>query len=285
MKTNRMLNEILRGTWLLNISALDALAPVLHNIFSGQIAYPEAREIPLLEYYDFEGALVSDQNEKPEGQVAVVSMVGPVIKYGDMCTYGADEIVTALDRANNDSRVSAIVLYIDGPGGATSAISPFVSFAARKKKPVIALVDSAYSLHYWAAVAVADHIMADNAINSGVGSVGVYLSFMDAKGYYEEKGFKLHEIYAEQSTHKNEAFRLALENKYDQIRTEMLNPIAIKFQQAVKSGRPNLKEAPGVLTGKTFYAEEALQLGMIDSIGSLERAIHLANALAEIKNY
>jgi protease-4 len=190
-----------------------------------------------------------------------------------------------LDRANDDNSVKAIVMYLDGPGGSTSAISPFVDFATRKKKPVVALVDDAYSLHYWTAVAVADHIMAENTINSGVGSVGVYVSFMDVRGYYKEKGITLHEIYSDHSEHKNEAFRLALEGKYEKIKTEMLNPLAVKFQEAVRAGRPNLKEEPGVLTGKTFYAEEALELGMIDSIGSLQRAFHLASALAEIKNY
>lgn len=286
MKTNLLLNEIIRGTWLLDVHSLDALAPIVHNILTGQVAYPNAKETPLLKLYNESGSEISNASKSKESAVALISMIGPVVKYGTMCTYGADEIVGMLDAANDDNRVEAIVFYVDGPGGSTAAIAPFISFAQRKKKPVVVLVDSAYSLHYWAAVSVADHIMAENTVNSGVGSVGVYVSFMDAKGHYESKGFKLHEIYADQSTHKNEAFRLALEGEYDKIRTEMLNPIALKFQEAVKAGRPNLKvNHSGVLTGKTFYAEEALQLGMIDSIGDMSRAIMMARALAEVYEY
>lgn len=287
MKTNSLINEIIRGTWFLNINNLDAYAPLVQNILAGKTAVPQGREFDILSYYDDEGEPVTKGAEQQEAQkVAVVSMIGPIMKYGDMCTYGADEIVNALDRANNNPNVKGIVFYIDGPGGSTAAIAPFTSFAARKKKPVVVLADSAYSLHYWTAVSVGDHIMADNNIQSGFGSVGVYISFADAKKYYEDKGIKIHEIYADQSEHKNEAFRLALEGEYDKIKKEMLNPLAQKFQEGVKAARGSkLKaDAEGVLTGKTFYAEEALKLGMIDSIGDMGKAIQMVNALAEIKS-
>ena len=38
--------------------------------------------------------------EIPPGSIATVNLKGPVIKNGDFCTYGADEIVNALRFAN-----------------------------------------------------------------------------------------------------------------------------------------------------------------------------------------
>lgn len=286
MKSNKLINEILRGSWLMNIHQLDSYLPVIENVLKGNIAFPEAKADPVLTMYAGNGDTPTplQGDSKSEGQqIALISMIGPIMKYGDMCTYGADEISAALQHANNDKKVKGIVMYIDGPGGSTAAISPFVNFAKEKKKPVVVLADSCYSLHYWTACAVADHIMADNNISSGFGSVGVLATFMDARGYYEKKGAKIHEIYADQSEHKNETFRLALEGQYDKIKESDLNPLAIKFQNAVRAARPNLKEKKGVLTGATFYAEEALELGMIDSIGNMQRAFQMVNALAEFQ--
>jgi protease-4 len=115
--------------------------------------------------------------------------------------------------------------------------------------------------------------------------VGVVTSFIDTRPVMEERGYKFHEIYPEESKHKNEAFRLALEGKYDMIKEEHLSPLAKKFQAAVRAGRPNLKEATGVLTGKTFNADTALEYGMIDGIGSLHDALERIDILNELKNF
>jgi protease-4 len=43
--------------------------------------------------------------DAPKGSVAIIDMVGPVMKYGDMCTYGAEEIVAALYAADRNPNI------------------------------------------------------------------------------------------------------------------------------------------------------------------------------------
>ena len=81
------------------------------------------------------------------------------------------------------------------------------------------------------------------------------------------------------------AVKLALEGKYELITTEHLSPLAIQFQNAVREACPNLKEEIGVLTGKTFGADKALEYGMIDAIGSLDQAINRLHILSELNHY
>lgn len=282
MKINPLISEIVRGQWLMDIHQLDGFAPFVHSLLNGggmplqQAPEQKIRALML----DSSGQRIEDE-EKPD-KIAYIPMIGPVMKYGDWCSYGATDIARRLDMVNNDKSVKGIVMYIDGPGGAVSAINPFLDFASRKQKPVVVLSDNACSLHYWTACAVADHIMGENTISGMFGSVGVVSSFLDAKGYWKKKGYEFHEIYPDESKHKNEVFRLALEGKYDKIKTEHLSPIAQKFQAAVRSSRPNLKEEEGVLTGATFGTEKALELGMIDSIGNLQKALEMVDVLAEV---
>jgi protease IV len=96
------------------------------------------------------------------------------------------------------------------------------------------------------------------------------ISFADMKPYYEKQGVVFHTIYAPESTHKNKAFELALEGKYDLIKAELLSPLARKFQEAVTQQRPNLDtKVEGIIAGKMFFAQDALKHGMVDGIGTI----------------
>ncbi len=290
MKVNPLLNEISRGIWYMSFEGLQTFGPIAYKLMNGEKfaingGNVEAEPRSLVSYMSDSGKrIVPDENGNiPQGTIAVVDMIGAIIKYGDWCTYGADEIVAALKANDSNPNIIAQVLNIDGPGGAVSAIGPFVEFGLTKKKPVIGLLDLCCSAHLYAAVSCTDHLMAANDVSATIGSIGVVLSWADNREYLEKLGYKFHEVYPEESKNKNEAFRLAMKGDYDMIKTEMLSPMAIKFQNAVKAGRPNLRaEEPGVLTGKTFSADKALGLGLIDSIGSMQQAINLAIMKSEM---
>lgn len=281
MSANHLLYEIIRGVWCLDISNITGYAPIINKILSGERVY-QTDELKASSF------LLDDNGRKVKETDFVsgyssINMIGELMLYGGDCSYGAEDYVSMLDRANENPRVKGILMNIDGPGGSVSAINPFNQFKSRKKKPVIGLVKSACSAHLWAAMEVCDYIIATDPISGKFGSVGVMCTLADIKGAYEAKGVTLHEIYAPESEHKNESFRLALEGKYDMIKTEELSPIAIKFQNAVREARPNLKEEVGVLTGKTYFAEEAKEIGLIDAIGGIPEALAMIELLNNVK--
>ena len=106
--------------------------------------------------------------------------------------------------------------------------------------------------------------------------------FPDYAKYYEKEGIKVHTIYSNLSEYKNEPFELAKEGKYELIKSEVLDPLAQKFQQAVRERREGKldEKVEGILSGKVFYAEDALKNGLIDSIGSEQKAVDRCRELA-----
>ena len=289
MKVNPILTEIYRGEWLLDYNSIMGFAPILQKLVSGEEVIFGKTGSALIRFEDKNGRRLQADDEGgidiPKGSIAHVYMQGPILKHGDICTYGAEDIAAALRMANEADNVKGIVFHIDGPGGSVSSMGPFMQFAKEKKKPVIGLADTAYSAHYWTACAVCDYIIADNDVSAGFGSVGVMLSFVDTKPMMEKAGYVFHEIYPKESEHKNEAFKLAREGKYDMIKEEHLSPTARKFQAAVRMARPNLKEVTGVLTGKTFNADLSLEYGMIDAIGSIQDALERIAIMNELRNF
>jgi len=289
MRVDRLLMDLNRGQWAMSFDGVLAFMPMVHKIMMGEAVPIIEKTHSLMSVVDNNGKPVRPDSSglinAPKGSVAIIDMVGPVMKYGDMCTYGADEIVAAMYAADRNPNIIGTVFNEDGPGGGVNAIGPFMQFAKDKKKPVVSIADQCASLHYLAMCAVADYKMADNNVSAAFGSVGVVASIADNREYLEKLGYKFHDIYPKESEHKNMAVKLALEGKYEMITAEHLSPLAIQFQNVVREACPNLKEEIGVLTGKTFGADKALEYGMIDAIGSLDQAINRLHILSELNHY
>lgn len=280
-----------RGEWALNINNVDHYALVLQNILETKEInlQPNAFE-PMI--FDRQGnaykSNLEDDDKDPikTNSKAVFRIEGEIVKASGLCHTGAMEMAHHINMAAKHKNVEGLVLILDTPGGQVSAAHPIVSAinnAKKNGKPVIALVENAMSLGYWIA-SQADQIILKDDIAGMVGSIGVLLSFVDATKHLEEKGIKIHTITPPESKHKVEAFKLAIEGKYDKINDELLSPMAIKFQETVRAARGSkLKEEVGVLTGKTFFADKALEYGLIDKVGSLEDAFQMIEILKEIK--
>jgi protease-4 len=98
---------------------------------------------------------------------------------------------------------------------------------------------------------------------------------------------KFHTVYAPESKDKNLAFEKALKGDYALMQSEILSPLAQQFQNHVKQSRSGKldEKVPGILSGKMFFAQAALEHGLIDSIGNMQKAISKALELAEIKKF
>jgi len=215
----------------------------------------------------------------PAGSIAGFGVSGTMLKHGTLCTYGTEEIAAQMMAAAHHKNISGALVDLDSGGGGVNSIAP-LSEAVRKfralGKPVLFHIDNAYSAGYWFA-SEGNHIMAQNDISAGAGSIGVMMSFADVKGYYEAKGYKMHTIYAPESEEKNATYELALEGKYDKIKTEDLSPLALRFHEAVKENRGsklNLADA-SILKGKTYSARASVANGLIDSIGTKDDAVQM----------
>lgn len=282
-------SEIQKGLWL--------VAPQMAGRYlqaAGQIV--EGQTKPSFNIQDIEagitksvidpyGKLVNTREEDtPPGSIGVVRCIGSMYKYGSWYNWGTDELVAMMQEFEDNPNIIGQIHHDDSGGGTVSSVGPYSDFHKNRKKPVVSLLDTCASANYWKNCQT-DFMMAENDISAMFGSIGVMLSFYDTTKMLELNGIVEHIIEADQSDDKNKAFSLALKGDYSLIKAEMLNPLAQKFQEHVKAARPNLKlDTPGILSGKMFYAEEALSIGLIDGIGNMEAALEKVKLLAEARS-
>ena len=206
-------------------------------------------------------------NRKP--MVAVVRLQGMIAASGSPGRLNDAALAAILDVAFRRGRPQAVALVINSPGG-----SPVQSalIAARIRRlseehavPVHAFVeDVAASGGYWLATA-ADEIHVD--ANSIVGSIGVISA-----------GFGLHEAIArigvERRVHtagesKSQMDPFRPENPEDVARLQrLLDQMHVAFTDHVRARRGDkLQEEAELFTGEYWLGEEAVRLGLADTLG------------------
>ena len=270
MSLKNLLTEIQTGIWLIETNSPEHYSEIVKQIKLG--AFVNEKQEKFYSVIGKEATNRQTGQSEMKDQVAVISMIGEMTKYNSWCSLGAQGYVNEILSAQNNPDIKGIILKIDGPGGNADAIAEFANIQNLITKPVVSLVDKAYSLHYWVAAMLGDKIMMNNNITAGVGSIGAMLSFNKPKD-------EIIMIRPEESADKNQEYLDALEGNYEKIQAK-LSVLAQKFQNGVKLARPNVDDS--ALSGKTYFAEEAIQLGLADEMGSLESAYSWILAKSEI---
>jgi protease-4 len=191
-----------------------------------------------------------------------------------------------LDRARKDSRVSALLLRIDSPGGTATAseiiYSELLRFKQEREVPIVAhFMGTAASGGYYVAMA-ADEIVA--LPTTVTGSIGVLFFGVSAAGLMEKIGIENQTLVSNPSKDATSMFRRMSDSERAHLQT-IVDSLDARFREVVATGRPELAASglDAVADGRIFSAAQALEVGLIDQIASIEVAIERARALAELE--
>jgi signal peptide peptidase SppA len=184
--------------------------------------------------------------------------------------FGTSDLLPVLDEIENDPGIEGLVLVFDSPGGTVEGTELFAKRLYDFSKKSVAIVDEqCESGAYWIA-AQTDKIIA-TARTSQIGSIGVIMRHTDMSAHNEKYGYKITYITNAASPDKalgnpdTPLSETALEYLVD-----LVNPAYETFVGQIRKSRRSIDDA--ALTGKTFLAQEALELGLIDSIGTEDDA-------------
>jgi len=217
--------------------------------------------------------------EAPENSMAIISIIGAITKYDQMCgPVGMKTISDILTKCYANSNIKCIVIKGDSGGGSGLAMRLLAETIALKNKPVGFFVDDCADSAMYGIAVGCDYICANSTVCE-VGSIGTYGTIIDYREQLKLMGINLIEIYATASTEKNKPFIDALNGKPEALRA-IIDVYNEYFLSLVESSRVDkLKSDRKVWgTGKTWFAPQALELGLIDGIDTFENFINYFNS-------
>jgi len=271
----KLFSAILKSTWALELNKALSLSSLVQIIARGEEFSFSSCEKPYAVNFT-SGKTYSDISQAEAGSTAVIPVKDVLMKEDQFCgPVGMKTISEWYKTAQNSENIKNIISIIDSPGGSVDGTELLANTISKITKPKFAYIEGgAYSAAYWIA-SVHDEIIASTQ-SDGVGSIGVMFQYADMQPIWEAQGVKFHKINADQSPDKNKIITDMLSGNYDNIKAELLNPVADIFINTVKKYRPNVKDDQ--LTGKTSYAINALGT-LIDSIGDFDYTLQKINAI------
>ncbi len=250
--------------------------------------------------------VITEDNDASD-KIAVIDVQGIITSHAfDSGGYGMVELIKAqLKHAEDDSKVKAVILKVDSPGGevlASDEIYRAISdFQKNAHKSVIASMGNLAASGGYYVSAPCQWIIANPLTITG--SIGVILHSWNYRGLMNKVGLQ-------PETYKSGKFKdmLSGERNPDEIPTEeremvqgLINETYDRFKSVVAKGRAEAHEKnkrnPGSDQGRTLahdwedYADgrvlsgsEALKLGFVDQNGNFEDAVDRAKMIAGISS-
>jgi len=207
--------------------------------------------------------------------VAIIPIHGSLInRFGQCYGYvtGYNFIRRQRDAAMADPDVTAIVYDVNSGGGEAAGCFELAdeSFALRGTKPTISVVDSACYSAAYALASTSDQVVVTPT--GGAGSVGVYTMHVDMSKMLEDWGLNITLIHA--GEHKVDGHPYA--ELPEDGRADMQKSVDAtynKFVESVARNRNLSVEAVKDTQARCYSADDALALGLIDSVASPIEAI------------
>lgn len=198
-------------------------------------------------------------------------------------TAGSDSIVATLAEARRSPWVKAVVLRVNSPGGSPAASQEIseelASLSASGKVVVTSMADVAASGAYWIA-ANTDHIVADPGTMTG--SIGVIWQLSNYEELYRKLGIQYYTFTSGPYKDMGSTSRQLTEEE-KRIMQAMVDDMYNQFVDTVAAGRDMPREEVIALAdGRVFTGSQAKEVGLVDSLGGLQKAIAKAAEMAGI---
>lgn len=273
--------------WLINVSEFQKAAAGILLPRSAEYSYTKetvkkasaiTREISGVSLVV--GEELSNQ-DIPEGSLAYYNISGLVrADYPWDWYFSSKRLARQLVLAEGNPNIAGHFLHISSGGGEAWYLDRLFSVLTSLEKPLYAHIEKLCASAAYYIGCAAQRITAETP-NCTVGSIGVMCQFTNMRGLMDKLGIKDIQLYADGSDLKNKKILDAFYNdKPEEFIRKELNPIREQFVDAVRAARPALSKLTDdhpVLRGEDYRAEEALTVGLIDGIQTLEQSLRDAH--------
>ena len=233
---------------------------------------------------DYAAAKAPEVSLKSKSKIAIIYLEGEIVDGNSPEQVAGDRFAKIIADVRNDENVKAAVLRVNSPGGSVLAAEKILAEIKllQEKMPVVASYgDYAASGGYWIS-AGCDKIYS----NAGTltGSIGVFSMIPDFSKTLENK---LHVNITSVNSNKHAdiyGMMRPLDEAEIRYMQKSVEKIYYRFTSLVSEGRDMpVERVDEIAQGRVWTGSEAVEIGLVDEIGTIEDAVDWA--LASIEDY
>lgn len=263
--------NLLQTPWAILPDKLEAIIVVVNRYLAGEKLNAEEVQTQLYG--------VVKPSERNAGNVAILPLFGTLVPRANLFTNtsgatSAELFGKRFDELVNDPGVGAIIIDVDSPGGQVDGIEEVSKkiYDARGKKPIVAVANhTAASAAYWIASAADELVITPSG---EVGSIGVFAVHEDESEMLAKDGVKVTMISeGKYKTEGNpyeplsEEARAAIQERVGEVYDTFIKAVARNRGVKASDVRDGFGE------GRVVGSKKAVQLGMADSVATLDDTI------------
>ncbi len=220
-------------------------------------------------------------------KIAMIVAEGNIVDgKAEQGTIGGENYRSMIRKARLDNSVKAIVVRINSGGGSALASETMwreLALAKADKPVIVSFGDVAASGGYYMGVG-ADSIFAMSSTITG--SIGVFAVLPNMEGFFKDKlGVSFDAVRTGPYADMGAIYR-PLNDAEKNIMQTSVNLIYEDFKFRVAEGRKlDTAYVDSIAQGRVWTGKRALQIGLVDAIGGIERAIQSAATMAKLDHY
>ncbi|MCQ2260143.1 MAG: signal peptide peptidase SppA [Bacteroidales bacterium] len=225
------------------------------------------------------------KNDK-DMRIAIIYAEGDVVPGkgdGTQVAVFGDDIVKALNEAAKDKKVKAIVLRVNSPGGAVTASESMTHAVveAKKVKPVIISMSGLAASAGYEISCFGTKIVAHPTTLTG--SIGVFATIPEVGTLLRQKlGITTDTVMTNKNSTGLSLYR-PLSKDARAMMQKNVEEFYITFTQRVADGRGlSRKYIDSIARGRVWTGLQAKEIGLVDTLGGLTLALHIAAEEAKV---
>ncbi|MDC0479332.1 signal peptide peptidase SppA [Flavobacteriaceae bacterium] len=229
---------------------------------------------------------IQEYDNEISDRIAIVYAQGPILNTkGSADIIGKEAINKAFQEILESDKIKAVVLRVDSPGGdaLTSEIILNASRTLKGKKPLVVSMGNVAASGGYYISSLADRIFADPMTITG--SIGVLAAFPNIRGMTNRIGINAEQV----TTHKNAMGYSPFEplsEGFEKSTISAIEKVYHTFKSRVSEGRSlSMEIVEEIAQGRVWSGKNAVEIGLVDTLGGLQEAIIGAAELAKIDKY
>ena len=263
-------------------------------MYNDEIGNLLASKMDLSSEKDIEYVTLDNMMSLPEAKksydkekIAVVYMLGDIDGGSSFGNDGinSDRITKILREINDDDNIKAVVVRINSPGGSaygSEQIWRALSLVREQKPVIVSMGDYAASGGYYIACA-SDSIVAQPTTLTG--SICIFGLIPNIKGLTDKLGIDFDVVRTNEKSDMPSLNRAFTPQERDLMQAFVNRGYDLFIKRCAEGRNMAEEEIRAVAEGRVWSGEMALQLGLVDELGGLEKAIGIASEKAGIESY